>query len=97
VAEDDAESERDLRSHLEAAGHRVISARDGAAALRMLSAHPVDLVLCQAALPDMDGIEVCRAIKQAPATRDVPVVLMIAAADEHGMAMVFTGMRHFRH
>ncbi len=82
VAEDDAESERDLRLHLEAAGHRVISAGDGAAALRMLSAYPVDVVLCQAALPDMDGIEVCRAIKQAPATRDVPVVLLIAAADE---------------
>jgi putative two-component system response regulator len=82
VAEDDADSERELRIHLEAAGHGVISARDGAAALRMLSAHPVDLVLCEAALPDMDGIEVCRAIKQAPATRETPVVLLIAAADE---------------
>src|SRR5712691_2974165 len=82
VAEDDAVSERDLRIHLETAGHRVISARDGAAALRMVSAHPVDLVLCEAALPDMDGIEVCRAIKLAPATRDTSVVLLIAAADE---------------
>lgn len=82
VAEDDADGERDLRIHLEAAGHRVISAREGAAALRILSAQPVDLVLCQAALPDMDGIEVCRAIKQAPATKDTPVVLLIAAADE---------------
>jgi len=82
VAEDDADRERELRIHLEAAGHRVVSAREGAAALRMLSAQPVDLVLCQAALPDMDGIEVCRAIKQAPATKDTPVVLLIAAADE---------------
>ena len=82
VADDEADSERDLRIHLEAAGYHVISAREGAAALRMLSAQPVDLVLCQAALPDMDGIEVCRAIKQAPATKDTPVVLLIAAADE---------------
>jgi putative two-component system response regulator len=82
VAEDDADGERDLRTHLEAAGNRVISAKDGAAALRMLSAHPVDLVLCQAALPDMDGIEVCRAIKRAPATQNIPVVLLIAADDE---------------
>jgi putative two-component system response regulator len=82
VAEDDADGERELRLDLEAAGHRVISAKDGAAALRMLSAQPVDLVLCVAALPDMDGIEVCRAIKQAPATREIPVVLLIAAADE---------------
>jgi putative two-component system response regulator len=82
VAEDDADSERELRIHLEAAGHHVVTARDGAAALRLLSAQPVDLVLCQAALPDMDGIEVCRAIKQAPATREIPVVLLIAAVDE---------------
>jgi putative two-component system response regulator len=82
IAEDDADVERDLRNHLEAAGNRVISAKDGAAALRMLSAHPVDLVLCQAALPDMDGIEVCRAIKRAPATQNIPVVLLIGAADE---------------
>jgi len=82
VAQDDAESEHDLRINLEAAGHRVISAKDGAAALRLLSAQHVDLVLCEAMLPDMDGIEVCRAIKQAPATRDIPVVLLVAAADE---------------
>jgi putative two-component system response regulator len=82
VAEDDADSERDLRLHLEAAGYRVITAKEGAAALRLLSAHQVDLVLCEATLPDMDGIEVCRAIKQAPATRDIPVVLLIAPADE---------------
>src|SRR5947208_3362436 len=82
VAQDDAESERDLRSSLEAAGYRVISAKDGAAALRLLIAHRVDLVLCEAMLPDMDGIDVCRAIKQAPATRDTPVVLLIAPADE---------------
>jgi putative two-component system response regulator len=82
VAEDDTETERDLRLHLEGAGHRVVSARDGAATLRMLSAHPVDLVLCEAALPDMDGVEVCRAIKLAPATRDTPVVLLIAPDDE---------------
>ena len=48
VAQDDAESERDLRSSLEAAGYRVISAKDGAAALRLLIAHRVDLVLCEA-------------------------------------------------
>ena len=44
VAQDDAGSERDLRASLEAAGHRVINAKDGAAALRLLSAHRVELV-----------------------------------------------------
>src|SRR5438270_848493 len=42
-----------LRGMLESAGHRVITAADGAATLRMLSAHASDLVLCDAALPDV--------------------------------------------
>lgn len=82
VADDDAASQLELRTQLEAAGHRVVMAQDGAAAFRLLSAQPVDLVLCEASLPDMDGIEVCRAIKQASATRDIPVVLLVATADD---------------
>jgi putative two-component system response regulator len=82
VADEDAASQRELRTHLEGAGHHVISAPDGAAAFRELSAQPVDLVLCEATLSDMDGFEVCRAIKGAPATQDIPVVMVVAAADD---------------
>ena len=82
LADADLGSVAELRTHLESAGYPVIIAHDGAAALRLLSAHPVELVLCEALLPDMDGIEVCRAIKTASATRDTPVVLLVAAADE---------------
>jgi len=70
------------RMVLERAGYRVITASDAAAGLRLLSAHDCDIVICDLELPDMDGLEVCRAIKQAPATRQVPVVLVAEAADE---------------
>jgi putative two-component system response regulator len=82
VADDDDTSQQELRTQLEAARHHVIAAQDGAAAFRLLSAHAVDLVLCEAGLPDMDGLEVCRAIKRAPVTRDIPVIMLIAGADE---------------
>jgi putative two-component system response regulator len=82
VADGDPGTVAELRADLESAGYQVIVAHDGAAALRLLSARPVDLVLCDATLSDMDGVEVCRAIKQARATRDIPVVLMIAADDD---------------
>jgi cyclic di-GMP phosphodiesterase len=82
VADADPERTQRLRAILESAGHRVIDAADGAAALRLLPAHSADLVLCDLALPDLDGFEVCRAIKQAPATRDTPVLLMVDANDE---------------
>jgi len=82
VADDDDTSQRELRTLLERGGYRVITAGDGAAALRNLAAHECDLVLCEAVLPDMDGFEVCRAIKQAPATHDIPVVLLMSSDDE---------------
>jgi len=82
VADDEEASQRELRTLLERGGYRVITARDGAAALRTLAAHECELVLCEAVLPDMDGFEVCRAIKQAPATRDIPVVLLMSGDDE---------------
>lgn len=82
VADADPERAQRLRAVLERAGYRVISAADGAATLRLLPAHTSDLVLCDAALPDLDGFDVCRAIKQAPATRDTPVVLMVDPDDE---------------
>jgi len=82
VADDEDASQRELRTLLERGGYRVITAGDGAAALRTLAAHESDLVLCEAVLPDMDGFEVCRAIKQAPATRDIPVVLLMSGEDE---------------
>jgi len=82
VAGDEEASQRELRTVLERGGYRVITARDGAAALRTLAAHECELVLCEAVLPDMDGFEVCRAIKQAPATRDIPVVLLMSGDDE---------------
>jgi len=82
VADADQDRRQQLRAMLESAGHRVITAVDGAAALRLLSAHGSDLVLCDAPLPDLDGFEVCRAIKQAPATQDTPVVLLVDGDDE---------------
>jgi putative two-component system response regulator len=81
VADSDAARADQLRAALETAGYRVIPAADGAAALRLLSAHASELVLCQAELSDMDGFDVCRAIKQAPATRTTPVILLVDEDD----------------
>ncbi|MEO6796080.1 MAG: HD domain-containing phosphohydrolase [Candidatus Dormibacter sp.] len=70
-----------LEAYLNGAGHRVVTAHDGASALRQLSAQPCDLVLCDVTLPDMDGLDVCRAIKGAPATREIPVIMLGSDGD----------------
>lgn len=53
-------------------------APDGKAALEELRTHPVDFVLLDVDMPEMNGFEVCRTIKKDPAHQFVPVVLLSA-------------------
>lgn len=82
LVEDNQERSRALTTALQSEGYRVVNAADGAAGLRLLSAHDCDLVVCEALLPDMDGLDLCRAIKQARATADIPVVLLLDRDDD---------------
>ena len=79
--ESDAEG---IRNAAGAAGLASLLAPDGATALRLLPARSIDLILCEASLPDMDGTELCRAIKQARATDTIPVILMLEEDDLRG-------------
>jgi putative two-component system response regulator len=79
---DDVAANRDLIDGLlEGRGYDVRQARDGAEALAIVRASQPDIVLLDIDMPVMDGISVCRAIKDDPATRLVPVVLITAASD----------------
>ena len=57
---------------------RVFFATTGAQGLQMAEQHPVDLVLLDVVMKEMDGYQVCRKLKQAAATRDIPVLFMSA-------------------
>ncbi len=59
-------------------GYMVRGAVTGTAALEALAEEPPDLVLLDIMLPGLDGFEVCRRIKSAPATRHIPVILLTA-------------------
>src|SRR5581483_3741292 len=67
-----------VRSYLERDGFTVVRAARGDEALAELAARPVRVVLLDVGLPDMDGFDVCRAIR---ASSRVPV-LMLTARDE---------------
>lgn len=65
---------------LKAFGHTPLSARDGLEGIETaLREHP-DLILCDIQLPGADGIEVCRRLKNDPATRTIPLVAVTAYA-----------------
>ena len=76
---DDEESLAALvRQILVLAGHEVVIARDGFAALQSLAAREPDLVVLDRSMPGMDGLEVCRRLKSNPFTSRVPVLMLTA-------------------
>ena len=79
VVEDDPDISSALVETLEGAGFRVTSARDGRQAVDVASADPPDLVTLDLTLPHMDGIEVCRRIRE---TSDCYIVIVSARSDE---------------
>lgn len=56
--------------------HRVFRARNGLEALRILSEEQIDLVLLDLMMPEMDGFEVIEAMRERPANRDIPVIVV---------------------
>jgi CheY-like chemotaxis protein len=59
-------------------GYDVTGVRDGNEALEALAESLPDLVVLDVMLPGIDGFQVCRAIKEDPATRHIPVVMLTA-------------------
>jgi adenylate cyclase len=80
VVDDDADNREIAARFLERAGYTVERAGDGAAALAAVAERAPDLVLLDVMMPGLDGIEVCRRLKQDPDTRLIPVVIMTGLA-----------------
>lgn len=79
---DDVRANRELlQAHLDKLGYDVREARDGAEALALIEAAEPDLVLLDIDMPRMDGITLCRLIKDHPLRRLIPVVLVTAHQD----------------
>jgi len=80
---DDNPATRNLTSRmLRRAGFAVVEAATGEEGLRLAEQNP-GLILLDLDLPDISGFEVCRRIKESPATSSVPVVHLTAALIEH--------------
>lgn len=71
---------------LSSRGYEVTLAASGRTALDILAQEQVDLVLLDIMLPEVDGYEVCRQIKNNPATAHVPVIMLTAKKSREDMA-----------
>ncbi|HEY3796932.1 MAG TPA: PleD family two-component system response regulator [Caulobacteraceae bacterium] len=78
VVDDIEANVRLLQAKLQAEYYDVLTASNGAAALEIAAAEKPDLVLLDVMMPGMDGFEVCRRMKNDPATRHIPIVLVTA-------------------
>lgn len=82
IVEDSALQAALLRRLFEGAGYQVSVASDGREALRKLAAEgPPVAIVSDIDMPEMNGYELCRAVKSAPETRQVPVILLTNLSD----------------
>lgn len=81
VVDDVATNRIVMKVKLTSACYSVEQAESGVAALKAARETMPDLILLDVMMPDMSGLDVCRALKADPATADIPIVLITALSD----------------
>jgi two-component system cell cycle response regulator len=84
VADDEPVNRALIERRLQREGYRVLTAQNGRVAVEKTQEALPDLVILDVMMPVMDGMEACRRIKAAEATRDIPVIFL-SARDETEM------------
>src|SRR5688572_19363925 len=82
VVEDEQDLQQVLDYNLKQGGHDVTVTQLGAEALKAAREQKPDLVLLDLMLPDISGTEVCKQLKEHPATRATPVIMLTARGEE---------------
>ncbi|MBE9566470.1 MAG: response regulator [Proteobacteria bacterium] len=88
AVDDERHIVRLIQVNLERAGYQVITAFDGPEALKKVESDKPDLVVLDVMMPKMDGFEVLKRLQANPETRDIPVIMLTAKAQD---ADVFRG------
>jgi DNA-binding response OmpR family regulator len=79
VVDDEARIVKLVRDYLERAGFEVLTARDGETALQLARREQPDLIILDLMLPGMDGLDVCRLLRQESS---VPIIMLTARVEE---------------
>jgi CheY-like chemotaxis protein len=86
VVDDDRDSRTIYREYLRAMGCRVITARDGGAAIDQAVLRQPDVIVMDLAMPHMDGLTATRHLRRQAATRRVPIIAVTAVATSRDSA-----------
>jgi two-component system phosphate regulon response regulator PhoB len=90
IIEDERALTEVLRYNLEREGYETIIAHEGQEGLRKAQTLLPDLVLLDLMLPTMNGLDVCRELKAGERTRDIPVIMLTAKAEETDQVVGFS-------
>jgi DNA-binding response OmpR family regulator len=82
VVDDEPEAVELVEFNLKQAGYDVVTAADGAEALKKARAVLPGLVLLDLMLPEVDGLDVCKMLRRDPATAAIPIIMLTAKAAE---------------
>jgi two-component system phosphate regulon response regulator PhoB len=82
VVDDEPDAVELVAFNLKNAGFEVVTAEDGAEAIRQARSHSPDLILLDVMLPQLDGLEVCKLLRHNPATSALPIIMLTAKAAE---------------
>src|SRR5262245_64919674 len=82
IVDDDPDIQRLVSYNLSQAGFQVTTAIPGRTALESVQKYPPDLIILDVMLPDIDGLEVCRSLRQHDATRLIPIIMLTARTEE---------------
>src|SRR4030065_170410 len=80
---DDCDTTRKLLSYIvRERGFKIVGASNGIEALEILATTPIDIVLTDLNMPQMDGYELSRSLRRQEAYKDLPIVMITTEASE---------------
>jgi len=81
VVDDSSTVRKFIAASLNMKGFRVITAADGVEALERMPAEKFDLIITDLNMPDMDGFEFIRSLRETPEYRDIPIIVLSSMTD----------------
>lgn len=96
IVDDEALNRELLRGILKSRGHETSQAENGKQALEIVHSRSIDVVLLDVVMPDFDGFQVCRQLKNDPRTALIPVILVTSLSDRsHRLVGIEAGAGDF--
>jgi diguanylate cyclase (GGDEF)-like protein len=89
IVDDVAKNIQVAANILQQGAYQIAFAQDGPTAIQQSDTNRFDLILLDIMMPDMDGFEVCRRIKENPANREIPVIFLTAKNDADSVVQGF--------